>query len=60
MKETYPEEVVTDEGDLSQRFLSSVWNDERSTSTEGDLVVKYRFERGACQTKGMPQILAEF
>ena len=32
----HPEEVVTDEIDLAQRFQTSVWNDERSTSTQGD------------------------
>ena len=33
-------EVVTDEGDLAQRFQTGVWNDERSTSAQGDLVVE--------------------
>ena len=31
--------MVTDEGDLAQRFYTSVWNDKRSTLTQGDLDV---------------------
>ena len=35
-----PEQAVTDEGDLAQSIFVDVWNDERSTLTQGDLVVE--------------------